>query len=165
MEQRRRSISTYSRHISAPPEKVFPQLCPVREYDWIEGWQGKLVYSDSGVAELDCVFTTTSSDAIGPETWTCSRYEPLQRIDYVRMSAHTVIRLQLDLAAAGTGTRLTAALVITALDRTGDDLVAGCNSGTCEAQFKPCFLMLDHFLRTGAMLPGKEALALAAGDH
>jgi hypothetical protein len=101
----------------------------------------------------------------GRETWTCSRYEPPRRIDYVRMSAHTVIRLQLDLAAAGAGTRLTAALVITALDRIGDDFVAGCNSWTCEAQFTPCFLMLDHFLRTGAMLPGKEALALAADGH
>ena len=165
MEQRRRSISTYSRHISASPEKTFPLLCPVREYEWIESWKGKLVHSNSGVAESDCVFTNTSFEAIGPETWTCSRYEPPHRIDYVRMSAHTVIRLELDLAPAGTGTRLTAALVITALDRTGDEFLAGCNSGTCEAQFKPCFLMLDHFLKTGAMLPAKEALALAAGGH
>lgn len=165
MQNGRRSISTYSRFIAAPQEKVFPLLCPTREYEWIEMWKGELVYSDSGVAECDCVFVAAPFDAIGPETWTCSRYEPSARIDYVRMSPHTVIRLELKLEPAGSGTRLSAALVMTALDRVGGDFVAGCNSGTCAAHFKPCFLMLDHFVRTGTMLPHAEALAQAVGER
>jgi len=159
MDQRKRSAGSYSTVVSAPPEKVFPQLCPVREYDWIEGWQGRLVYSDSGVAEQDCVFTTDSVDVLGRETWTCSRYEPPLRIDYVRMSAHTVTRLELKLAPAGAGTHITATLVFTALDDAGGEYVAGCDSGMCEKQFNPCFRMLDHYLKTGTMLPRAEAVA------
>ncbi|HXP95574.1 MAG TPA: hypothetical protein VN809_02605 [Telmatospirillum sp.] len=161
MERRKRSISHYSHYIAASPEKTFPLLCPVREYEWIEGWSGKLIYSDSGVVELDCVFIAAPFERIGPETWTCSHYEPPHRVDYVRISPHTVIRLGLTLVPAGTGTRATAMFVMTAVDQTGDALLADADITTCERHFRPCFLMLDHYLRTGAMLPRTEALALA----
>jgi len=159
----KRSISSYTRHIAAPPEKVFPLLCPVREYEWLEPWRGELLYSDSGVAETDCVFAAAPFDAVGREIWTCSRYEPPGRIDYVRMSPHTVIRLELRLEPAGKGTRLTTMLVITSLDDLGDQFVAGCDGETCEAHFKACWIMLDHYLRNGAMLPAAHAAALANG--
>ena len=56
----------YTQTNDAPPEKVFPLLCPVREADWVPGWQYRLIYSESGVAEDGCVFSTPN-DA-GPET-------------------------------------------------------------------------------------------------
>ena len=163
MECRKRSISRYSHYVAAPLEAVFPLLCPVREYEWIETWRGKLVYSDSGLAELDCVFTNAHFEGIGQETWTCSRYEPPSRIDYVRMSPHTVIRLELTLEPAGAGTKVTAMFVTTAVDREGDDLLKDFDTATCQRHFQPCFLMLDHYLRTNVMLPAREALALAEG--
>lgn len=161
MERRKRSISRYSHFIAATAEAVFPMLCPVREYEWLEWWRGKLAYADSGVAELDCVFTSAPFSAIGTEVWTCSRYEPPHRIDYVRMSPHTVIRLELTLSPAGAGTKVTALMVATGVDATGDALLAEFGTATCERHFRPGFIMLDHYLRTGAMLPDAEAQALA----
>jgi len=155
MQPKKRSTSTYTGFVSAAPDKVFPLLCPVREYDWIEGWPGKLVYSDTGVAECDCVFTTPFEN--DTETWTCSRYEPPCRIDYVRMSPHRVVRLELRLQQAGAGTRVTVSHVITALDPAGEELVGACDAGTSEAQFKPLFIMLDHYLKTGTMLARRQA--------
>jgi len=37
---------------------VFPLLCPVREKDWVEGWEYKMIFSKSGLIEKDCVFST-----------------------------------------------------------------------------------------------------------
>jgi hypothetical protein len=37
--------------IKAPVEQVFPLLCPVRECDWLEGWNCTLLHSGSGLAE------------------------------------------------------------------------------------------------------------------
>jgi len=54
----RRVAHEYTQTNPASPEKVFPLLCPVREADWIPGWRYTLIYSDSGVAELGCIFTT-----------------------------------------------------------------------------------------------------------
>jgi len=162
MPQRKRSISSYARHIAASPERAFPLLCPIREYEWIERWRCDLVYSDSGVAEPDCVFVAAPIDEIGPETWVCSRYEPPARIDYVRVSPHLVIRTELRLAPAGAGAQLTVTLVITSLDEAGDAFVGRCDSGTCEERFKAALIMLDHFVRTGALLPAREAARQAA---
>jgi len=39
-------------------KEVFPLLCPVRERDWIDGWDCKMIHSISGLIEKNCVFTT-----------------------------------------------------------------------------------------------------------
>jgi len=39
-------------------KEVFPLLCPVREKDWIDGWNCKMIHSISGLIEKNCVFTT-----------------------------------------------------------------------------------------------------------
>ena len=44
--------------VPATPDRVFPLLCPVREYEWIPGWECDVLHSVSGVAEEDCVFRT-----------------------------------------------------------------------------------------------------------
>ena len=67
----RRVSHEYTQTNDAPPEKVFPLLCPVREADWVPGWQYRLIYSDSGCAEDGCVFATPNDT--GPETiWMAS---------------------------------------------------------------------------------------------
>jgi len=50
--------SRFVQQFQAPPGKVFPLLCPLREYEWIEGWQCEMLHSDSGIAEKNCVFRT-----------------------------------------------------------------------------------------------------------
>lgn len=59
---------------SATPEKVFPLLCPVREAEWVPGWQYRLIYSASGVAEPGCVFTTPNPDG-SETTWQVTHYD------------------------------------------------------------------------------------------
>lgn len=162
MTTRKRSTSSYTHYMGAEAGAVFPLLCPVREYEWIEWWRATLLHSLSGLAEQDCVFTSTVLEAVGQEVWTCSRYEPPQRIDYIRVGRSTVIRLELTLAPAGPGTALTALMVVSALDEAGDAIVADFAKHGCEGYFKPGALMLAHYLATGALLPATEALALAS---
>jgi len=51
-------IRTYCQTINAEPAMVFPLLCPVKEAQWLDGWQYHLIYSESGFAEEGCVFST-----------------------------------------------------------------------------------------------------------
>jgi hypothetical protein len=51
-------------HLNAPPEEVFPLLCPVREHEWLEGWQCEMIHTASGIAEKDCIFSTTAPNVI-----------------------------------------------------------------------------------------------------
>ena len=69
-----RVTRTYKQRLVAEPSKVFPLLCPVREADWIEGWNPISVITSSGVGETDCVFVTSAAphDAV----WYITRHEP-----------------------------------------------------------------------------------------
>lgn len=54
----KRIIRKYCQAINASSEKVFPLLCPVREADWLDGWQYDMIYSESGLVEEGAVFST-----------------------------------------------------------------------------------------------------------
>ena len=93
----KRIVRKYSHELDATPDKVFPLLCPVREYDWLPYWSCRMMYSETGIAELDCIFQTALPGE-AESIWTCSRYEPDQAIDYVvftpgRQIHHLSIRL------------------------------------------------------------------------
>ena len=41
----RQIAKSFTHRIDAEPDKVFPLLCPVREYDWIKGWECRMIHS------------------------------------------------------------------------------------------------------------------------
>jgi hypothetical protein len=46
-------------NFSAYPHEVFALLCPVKEADWVGDLENELIYSESGVNELGCIFKTS----------------------------------------------------------------------------------------------------------
>jgi hypothetical protein len=77
-------------HLNAPPATVFPLLCPVRELEWVEGWNPGIVITDSGIAELGCVFTTRSEDA--EAIWTVTEFEPeAGRIAFLKVTPEQTV--------------------------------------------------------------------------
>ncbi len=115
---------TYTHSVAAPAEDVFPLLCPVREYEWIDWWSCELVYSDSGVAEDGCVFRTRLGTG---ETWVVVRYdeEALSFGTLVFAGDHLVMLLEVELEELGEGrTEVRWSRTYTALDRLGSRLLA-----------------------------------------
>ena len=101
---------------------MFPLLCPVREEEWIPGWKAEIVHSESGFAELDCVFVTELFD--GRDVWSVSRYEPDQhRIEFVIVGARHVQRLAVEACDTDTGCELTWTRTYTSLTAEGDAVV------------------------------------------
>jgi len=49
---------SYTQKLRGKPADVLPLLCPVREREWASGWDPLAVYSMSGFAENDSIFTT-----------------------------------------------------------------------------------------------------------
>jgi hypothetical protein len=60
--------------VDAAPETIFPLLCPVREREWIAGWTADVVYSESGLIEDGCIFTTRHPQ-LGEAIYVTSRHE------------------------------------------------------------------------------------------
>ena len=145
-------------HIAAEPSRVFPLLCPVREYEWIEIWRCRMLYSESGVAENNCVFETDFAQNGGRETWIVSRYEVNRCIEFVRFSAdEKIIKLDIRLQdAENDRTRLLWRKTYTGLSPSGNRLI----QTIAEQQFAPeaamIEKMLNTFLTTGKMLSHTE---------
>ena len=144
--QAKRATTTYTGHLSFPPDAVFPLLCPVREYEWLDGWRCELIYSDSGVAEDNCIFKTAHA---GDRFWSVSRYEPPKRIEFTTFVPNAVVtRLMLSLTPAGGGTDLQWTRIFTGLSVLGNESV-GTWKTEVDAQLTR---KLEHYLKTGTML-------------
>ena len=143
----------YVQHLQAPPEAVFPLLCPVREVDWVPGWMPDLVISHSGACEQDCVFVTPSepSDAV----WIVIRHDAARReLAMVKVVPdHTVTKLEIALAAESDNT--TEAIVsyeVTALGDLGVSFVEQFTTVFYERMMTEWESQLNHYLQTGRRL-------------
>ena len=142
-----------TQHVSAEPDVIFPLLCPVREFDWIPVWDCEIVYTESGVAEEGCVFQTDKAADGVTDTWVISRYEPSERIAFVRVNPLRTIRYDIRLEPDGEGsTKLYWEQEITALSDDGDRHVAGQREEDFERMIREEERMLEHYLATGEAL-------------
>jgi hypothetical protein len=149
----KRAVYSVDLQFEGPPERVFPLLCPVREYEWIEGWSCTMVYAKSGVAEATGIFRRPSPD-LGDEIWTISRYEPNRAIEFVRV-AWNVMVTKLDFALEPAGETRTLARVthtLTALGPAGEAVLALKTPEGYAREGRALELMANHFLRTGQRL-------------
>lgn len=144
---------TYDMHIEAPAEDVFPLLCPVRENDWVIGWEEitTLISSESGVAELGAVFQTQHAGE-GPETWVITEYEPTERIAFARFGGDVVTRLQVNLAVVHGKTRATWTTSQVGTSETGNARVEAVTPEAHAASRAGLEVMLKYYLLTGNMV-------------
>lgn len=150
--QAKRAIKSHKQHLNAPPSKIFPLLCPVREYEWIEGWNCEMIYTDSGLVEENCIFTTSFLNDEN-EIWVVIRYEKDREIQFIRVSSGKVIRLSVKLTDNGDGS--TTALwtqVITGLNERGNHFIEHFTDEAYARHMGAGEAMLNHFLATGEML-------------
>lgn len=138
----------------ALPEQVFPLLCPVREAEWVPGWQCRMIYSRSGFAEQGCVFATPNDD--GSETiWMVIEYDPAAlRIGYVwAHPGRLVAELRISLRAvppdrAATLIRYT----YTGLSAGGNAVVARYDAEWFKQKMRGWETAINHYLRTGSII-------------
>jgi hypothetical protein len=147
-----RATRTFTQHLVAEPAAVFPLLCPVREADWIEGWDPPLVITASGVAEPDCVFTTSAGarEAI----WYITRHEPAAGfVEMIKITPPvTACRLTIRVRPAAGGCEAEITYSHTSLGPEGDAFVASFTDDYYRKFMQDWEKRINHYLRHGAML-------------
>jgi hypothetical protein len=115
---------SYIQKLRAKPADVFPLLCPVREREWADGWDPLAVYSKSGLAESDCIFTTGEEN---PESiWVITEFDPVRhRLEIMKVTpGMTVCRITINLAEDESGnTDAEVVYMYTAISREGEEFV------------------------------------------
>jgi hypothetical protein len=151
-----RATRTFTQRLVAGPSAVFPLLCPVREAEWIDGWDPLVVVSTSGVAEPDCVFVSEASPSNA--VWYITRHEPdrcfLEMIRIV--PAVTAAKVTIQLRPAGGGSEATITYAHTSLGPEGDRFVASFTDEHYERFMREWEARINHYLVHGTVLPAVE---------
>ena len=140
-------------HHPVPPGSVFPLLCPVRERDWLAGWDPTIVFTRSGITEPGCVFTT-----VGPEgaldVWTVSRHDPTQGVvEFVVVVTDLyVMTLDIALCAEPEGTRTVWRRTFTAFTPEGKRTIKALDDEQHGKRIAHLEASINHYLETGTML-------------
>lgn len=82
----RRITRNYRQTINSTPDSIFPLICPVREAEWLDGWEYAMIYSQTGFAEEGAVFSTPSK---GEEDtiWIVTKQDSINReIEFARVT-------------------------------------------------------------------------------
>lgn len=152
-----RATRTFTQKLVAEPSKVFPLLCPVREADWIDGWDPLVVFSESGVAEADAVFITEASPSNA--IWYITRHEPANGfVEMIKIIPNlTACKLTIQLRPVEGGSEATITYAHTSLGPDGDAFVASFTEGNYQQFMRDWEARINHYLAHGRALP-------AAGD-
>lgn len=125
-----RVTRSYVQKIQAGPEKVFALLCPVRETEWVKGWDPLVVYSRSGLAEPECIFLT--GEGAPDSVWVITRRDGEQyALEIVKVTPWTTVaKITIHLTAneAG-GTDAEVTYSYTALNEEGREFVENYTEG------------------------------------
>lgn len=147
-----RATRTYTQKLVASPARVFPLLCPVREADWIQGWDPQAVFSDSGVAEPDCVFLTEAEP--GHAIWYITRHEPRNGfIEMIKITpAVTACKLTIQLRPVAGGSDAVITYSHTSLGPAGDAFVASFTEEHYQQFMHEWETRINHYLTHGEAL-------------
>ena len=151
-----RATRSHTQRLVADPATVFPLLCPVREADWIEGWSPTLVVSGSGVAEPDCVFTTSTESA--DTVWYITRHEPAAGfIEMLKITPGvTACRLTIQLRPACGGCEADITYSHTSLGPQGDAFVASFTETFYRQFMRDWESRINHYLLHGGALRASD---------
>ena len=150
----RRITKTYRQTINAIPERVFPLLCPVREAEWLDGWQYAMIYSESGLIEEGAVFSTPHEGEVDT-VWIVTKHDPGKReIEFARFTHESrtcVLKIAVR-AKAEHGSFVDISYTYTATTPAGNDFI---DSLTEEAFVEAVVFWeksMNYFLETGKKL-------------
>ena len=146
-----RVTRTYTQHLVAEPAKVFPLLCPVREADWIEGWDPVVVFTYSGIAEQDCVFVTAAQP--DNAVWFITRHEPEKGfVEMLKITPDvTACKLTIQLRPVQGGSEADVTYAHTSLGPEGDAVVNAFTEAYYEQFMRDWEKRINHYLTHGSM--------------
>lgn len=147
--QAARVTHEYTQTNCAPPETVFPLLCPVREAEWVPGWRYRLIYSQSGFAEPGCVFITEED---GHDiTWIITEYDPAAcRIAFVWVNPGVMAtHIEISLKPSADNTKARIRYTYTGLSPEGNREVARYDETWFREKMQGWESAINHYLKTG----------------
>lgn len=152
----KRVTRTYAQKILAPPDNILPLLCPVREAEWLEGWEAEMVYSLSGFAEDGCIFKTRRHKE-AEDIWVVTLREPL-RVDFTIVTPGLLVgQIRIEMEAQDDGaTTSRVTYTFTSLGEKGNAFIESFTQEEFNRRMRWWEKSMNHFLETGHRLEARD---------
>ncbi len=140
-------------HYNFSTKEVFSLLCPVKEREWIDGWDFEMVYSRSGVIEKNCVFVTQFGQGI-ETVWQVNEYEPdISWIEFIRVTQGLfTVRISIQLHESPEGCTADLTYRYTSLSTLGKKMIESMVAQHFHEDMRYWERALNHYLETGKIL-------------
>lgn len=154
VNEKRRISRHYKQTLYGNKEEIFSLLCPVREKEWLQGWDYNMIYSDSGLAENGCIFETDND--FGSYQWVMTKYDKncysVQFVKFIQGKTIVIIDIELmdgdkDIVYCDIAYRFTA------ID---DTIIGNMHAENTQEIFNEHMKLweesINHFIKTGKMM-------------
>jgi hypothetical protein len=144
---------SFTQTLCAPPDEVFPLLCPVRETEWVNGWRPSLVLTNSGGGEPGCIFVTPDVPQDG--VWVMTDFDRERHVvEILKVIPGVVVgRIEVRLRPHGEGeSQADITYSYTSLSDYGTEMLEGFTEAHFVSFMETWENELNHFLTTGTKL-------------
>lgn len=154
MFKAKRVSRKFIQKINSTPDKIFPLICPVKQRDWLDGWNCEMVNSQSGLSEEGCVFKTKHESEV--ETiWIITKYDVENYIiEYVRIT-WGVLAVKINISLEHRYSNITdvnTEYIFTALSEEGNEFIEGKSSKQFFNMMKWWEKSMNYYLESGKKL-------------
>ena len=145
----------YIQTINAALAKVHSLICPVKEAEWLDGWDYDLIFSHSGFAEKGCVFTSRSAGEKDSIWLITQRDDAAFKTVFARITPESrVAEVTVRIEDGGEQTsRVHITYTITALNEAGNRFIENFTEENFVKDMKFWEATMNHYLATGSALP------------
>ena len=141
--------------LNGEADQVFPLFGPIREADWVAGWEPEMVAGDGLTPERGCVFRTFDTER-GETVWLLAQLDFEDcRIGYLRATPQSdlaEITIEVESDAPG---RSVAAITyrVTGLSEAGNRYAESFTEQHYQEWIDEWAVAINHYLATGHRLP------------
>ena len=151
----KRVTRSYCQTISADPLSVHQLICPVKEAEWLDGWDYTLIYSESGFAEEGCVFISRSKGE-ADTIWLITKKDDIKKeTEFARVTPGSrLARVHITVQAGKNNTSsVKITYTITALSEEGNRFIDHFTQDNFDKDMQFWEATMNHFIETGKPLP------------
>jgi len=149
--------------------KVFPLLCPVIEYKWINGWKCKLIHYPNGIIEKDCKFQEIMTapflmgSIAGKTKWTVIFFDSINnKIHFKLDNKDSTSLFKIELTPKGLDkTECLMEFNYKPITKKGDRFINQGGESKISFFISALGAMLKHYCESGEMLNSKGSARLA----
>ena len=146
---------THTIVLNGEPAVVFPLFGPVREGDWVAGWEPEIVSGDGLTPKRGCVFRTFDQKR-GETVWLLSDIDSGDhRITYVRTTPRSdLAEINIEVKQHQSGlARASITYRLVGLSEAGNRYVESFTEERYRELIDEWEVAINHFLETGEQLP------------